>query len=121
MNLSNLTDEQVQTWAENITTELTSLSTYIGDISTTITEGDTEGHSIIEVTESDDSTLSQMWESFSACMDASKKKLDSQAEIFKSSIQTFVDLVRQSNEKHFADVEKATTSFEDASDEINGL
>lgn len=121
MDLSNLTDEQVQTWAEDITTQLTNLYNYISDIVKIIGEGDADGDSIIEVTKSEDSSLSNMWESFSACMDASKQKLDNQAEIFKSSIQTFVDLVRQSNEKHSSDVESASTSFEDASDAIDSI
>ena len=119
--MENLTDEQVLQWQEDITTQLDALQECIGTIINIISEGGVDGHTVVQETSSNDMQLANTWQSFSSCMDISNQKLNSQSEIFKSSIQTFVDMVRQANEEHSEDVGSANTSFESYSDDINNL
>jgi len=120
MDFSNLTDEQVTEWSENIKTQIDNLSEFITHIKEVIAEG-AGGNSIIEVTKSDDPSLSSLWSNFATSMDAANQKLNSQKEVFYSSIQTFVDLVKQSNETFISEVDDTSVSFDDAANDLEGL
>ena len=83
-NVNNLTDEQVQTWADDVTAQIEKLSGYIDRIKSIIAEGGESGDSIIKVTSSDSPELSNLWNNFSLSMDAANQKLTAQKEIFYS-------------------------------------
>ena len=120
-NVNNLTDEQVQTWADDVKAQIEKLSGYIDRIKSIISEGGESGDSIIKVTSSDSPELSNMWNNFSLSMDAANQKLTSQKEIFYSSISTFIRIVKEANEKSTAKIEEATVSFEDAQNDLNNV
>lgn len=118
--MSNLSSAQVDEWSKNVTTEIEKLSTYINSIKEIIETG-SNGTSIIEAVKANDSSLADVWTNFALSIDAAKQKLDSQKEIFFSSLKTFTDQINQSNEAFNKEAEDTSVSFEDASNELSSL
>jgi len=123
MSLNNLTSQQVSDWFQNIQEQISSLSQYLSTIKGIIlTGGDSSlPCGIIELTKSNDTTLSDSWNNFSLAVEAAQNKLDSKTEVFYSSIATFTEMIRQSNEENISAVDETTTTFENATDAINNL
>lgn len=123
MSLNNLTSQQVSDWFNNIQEQISSLSHHLQTIQETIEFGGDSSLpcGIIEITKSNDTTLSDSWNNLFYAMDAARKKLDSKTEVFYSSIKTFTEMINQSNEENLSAVDKTTETFEKATDTINNL
>ena len=123
MSLNNLTSQQVSDWFNNIQEQISSLSHHLQTIQETIEFGGDASLpcGIIEITKSNDTTLSDSWNNLFYAMEAAQKKLDSKTEVFYSSIKTFTEMINQSNEENLSAVDETTETFENATDEINKL
>lgn len=117
---TNLTNDQVKDWYDNINTQLETVSQLLTDIKTSIETG-AGGHSIIEVTKSDDQELSNLWSNFAAAIDAAISKLDSKKAIFYASVESFVNLIIQSNETYDAETGNSIVSFDDYASQLKDV
>ncbi len=117
---TNLTNDQVTEWYNNINTQLEAVSQLLTDVKTTIETG-AGGHSIIEVTRSDDQELSNLWTNFAAAIDAAITKLDSKKAIFYASVESFVNLIIQSNETYDSETGNSIVSFDDYSSQLKDI
>lgn len=121
MNTNNLTSQQITEWYDNIQVQIDSLSQYLSTIQESIEFGGGSGGGIMDITKSEDTSLSDSWQNLFLAMEAANKKLQNKAEVFYSSIKTFTEIINQSNEESISSIDETTQSFEEASDAINKL